>query len=238
MAHEIKTVTGNVVSPVGSANPVRGANHHEAAMKFIQQFPVGTELTSAQFDSFVVTHGMIKGPSSYERSSDGWQAFLQRRHQAKINLNKAGSHPRMSEYGGRPFCIVQMGVGTMVVKTPFEAAVTTPVGRQVDSLVETKNRALRHLLESVDFTALPANEQAQVQNLYETLSDYKAQIEFTSARLSDKFDRLKAGVERLVNEGKIKPQNGGIKALIDSSKQGDLFDGEDADDQDPMHLAA
>lgn len=216
MAYEIKPTDGNAVSPIGTAHPNRGVGYHDAAVDFIKQHPVGTELTAADFDGFAISRQLIKPPSSYDRGSDGWQAFLQRRHQAKINLNKAGTHSRMIEAGVTPFCIMQIGSGAMIVRTPYEAAITTPVGKQVESLVETKKKSLRYLLQSVDYTALPPAEQAQVQNLYETLEDFGARVEFETSRLSHKFERLRAGVLRMVNEGVVKPENGGIKQLIEN----------------------
>jgi len=232
MTYQIDKLEKDVVSPVGTANPTRGAGYHDAAVEFIKSFPIGTELTAAEFDGFAISHDLIKPPTSYERSSDGWQAFLQRRHQAKINLNKAGSHPRMIDCGSKAFSIMQVGNGRLVVKSPYEAAVNTPVGKQVESLVETKKKALRHLLQSVDYAELPPVEQSQIQNLYETLEDFKAQVEFSTTRLSDKFDRLRVGVEKLVKEGKVLPQNGAIKGFVSlaDDKDVDVIDEEKSND--------
>ena len=221
MANSITTLNevSNSSPIISHANPLRGASYHESAMEFVRRYPVGTELTATEFDNFSIAQNLIKPPSSYDRGSDGWQAFLQRRHQAKVNLNKAGSHPRMSESGLTPFSIGQKGHGIMVVQTPMQAAVTTPIGKQVESLVETKKTKLRHLLESVDFNALPPSDQAQIANMYETIADFQAQTEFTTARMTQKFERVRASIERLVSQGVVRPVNGGITALIEPDNQ-------------------
>lgn len=218
MTHELRKVEVNV-SPVGEANPLRGAGYHESAVAFLKAFPVGTSLNSSQFDAFILTNQLVKAPSSTDKGSDGWQAFLQRRHQAKINLNKAGSHPRMIDQGLEPFVISQLGANALQVKTPYQAVLTTPLAKSVETLVNTKRTALRHLMQSIDYEQLPPNAQSQVQNVSDTIDDFKASVEFNTDRLNMKFEKLRAQVELMVLSGIIKPKNSGITNLIEG---GDL----------------
>lgn len=222
------------ISTIGEANPLRGASYHKAAVSFIHKFPVGTELSVTEFDSFCVARGVNRSPVDSATGSDAWQAFLQRRHQAKNNINKAGSHSRMlDEPLCQAFSIVQQGQGRLVVKSALEAAVTTQTAKQIESLVSSKKVALRHLLQSVDFAALAPAQQAQVQNLYDNIEDYEYQVRGSSERLNQKFDRLRIGFKTLIELGTIKPQNGALNELVgleNSSNQNDVDDMDDMDE--------
>ena len=214
------------VSPIGEANPLRGASFHNAAVAFVRKFPTGTELTAEEFDDHCFAAGINYAPTDRTKGSEAWQAFLQRRHQAKVGINKAASHPRMLDIEMcQPFSIVQQGQGRLVVKSALEAAVTTSTAKQVESLVNSKKTALRHLLQSVDFNSLAPAHQAQVQNLFDNIEDYEYQIKGSSQRLTQKFDRLRVGFRDLIALGTLKPQNGALNELVG-------FDNQSDDDQD------
>lgn len=215
-----------LVSPVGKANPLRGAEFHEAAIEFARLYKIGVFLTVDQFDEFCIKHGLNHAPSNLTKGSDAWQAFLQRRFQAKVGLNKAASHPRIQD-ACPPYHIAQCGHGKLEVKSTFGAAASTKVGRQVESLVETKQTALRHLLQSVDFENLMPAQQAQLQNLHDSIEDYKHRLNFEADRLSGKFERFRHDLSELVNSGRLIPSNGGIKGLLSDGDDQEPDDGND-----------
>ena len=198
------------------ANPIRGAGYREVAAAFYKEFPIGTELTVAEFDGFIIDHAGVEPPSNTETGSEGWLAFLQRRHQTKSNINKAACHPDIEHHGALPFFLKQNGNNRLSVVTPYDAATKAgdnSVMHQLTTLTKTKQRRLQHLIQSIDFATLPMGEQVKVAMLADHISDFEVRIEREINDLDAKFNKVRSGILTLVHTGQITPQNGGIKAL-------------------------
>jgi hypothetical protein len=208
-------------APIKSANPVRGTgvttsglSYRELAVSFAMKYPIGTVIALSEFDDFAISVGGIAPPVSTEKDSDGWLAFLQRRHQFKYSINKASTHPQMKlSYGVDPFLIETKG-GAVTVLSPYEAATTPAVALASKSLLANHRTRLKYLMQSVDFSELPPAEQNLVVNLSMNMEQFQERMEFEASMLERNFARFRQSVIMLVDSGKITPSNGGIKALV------------------------
>jgi hypothetical protein len=222
MAFELTEVSRSVQemgTPFGVANEKRGANYRNIAVEFAKMYPIGTVILMSEFDEFAISFGGIAPPSCTEKGSEGWLAFMQRRHQFKTNINKASAHPDMERLGVSPFVVEQEQAQKLVVKTPYDAATKNRMGKQLASLLETKQRRLKHLMQSVDYAALPPLEQVKVGMLAGQVHDFERRIRREIGDLEEKFNDVRSGISGLLKDGRVVPQNGGIKALMDLSDE-------------------
>jgi hypothetical protein len=219
---------------LGPSNPAKGAKYRDVAVEFGKKFPIGTVLTMDEFDEFAISGGHIEPPASTEKRSDGWLAFLQRRHQFKTNINKAAVHTAMlDQHGAPPYFVAQIGMGKLEVVTPFKAATATgnsAVMYQLETLTKTKKRKLAHLIQSVDYTTLPVGEQVKVMMLADHISDFEGRINREIGDLDKKFHAVKSSIHHLLQSNQLVPKNGGIKALM--APDDDVEEGDDVEESD------
>lgn len=201
----------------GKENPLRGAPYHEMARKFIRTFPVGTCLQPEAFDEWAQDEGYLKVPKSEAKQSDAWKAHVQRRHELKFNINKAGSRSNMKT----PFVIESISQGVWEIRAPHTAIAQTRIGRRLETLMITRRRSLAYLMQSADFSSLEPHEQALAEALHDDISDYGENVERLGRQLDSKFERLRRKIEVAVETGKIKSSNGGIMRMIEGSTEED-----------------
>ena len=205
----------------GAANPLRGANYNELALSFARAYPVGSTLMPDDFDKWAVSSGGYTHsvPAETERkgadghSSDRWLAHLQRRHQLRANVNKAGAHTRISSHGARPFIITQEGRG-LVVRSPEVALAKNDMTKRVTSLCGHKRKNLAYLMQSADWEVLPPHERAIAEALYDDIDKFERDISSNAEWLTNKFVKLEQKIRRACESGRIQPQNGGISRLL------------------------
>lgn len=196
--------------PYGECNPLRGANHVDAAMAFVAEFPIGSILSPERFDDWAHKKGFLNVPDGARKSSDAWLAHLQRRHQLHYNINKAATHRRMDV----PFAVEFVRNGMWEVRPPHISIAKTKITQRVESLLGTKRKQLDYLMQSADWNVLPPHERIFAESLYDDLDMYQQQIELHTRNLSNKFSKLESKIKRAVESGEIKPQNGGIRRLL------------------------
>jgi hypothetical protein len=201
--------------PWGEANARRGTPAMtEAAVRFVQAFPLGSDLTPEQFDAWSQANGYLTVPVGADKQSDAWKAFLQRRHEFRYKMNLAAAHPRLREFGATPFSLEAVRLGRWEVRAPHDAALKNDVARRVDGLVTTKRRRLSYLLQSADYSALPAYERMAAEMLHEDIAAFHSTIHHQSGLLESKFLKLQAKLKQAIESGNLVPRNHGIKALI------------------------
>lgn len=210
------TSGGNTASELRGLTIKEGKfSAHDAALLFGRMYPLGSSITVKEFDEFAIKYCGIAPPTNTEKGSEGWLAFMQRRHQTKSEINNAASHPRMIRHGARPF-IIEQGKGAMlVVREPHEAIIHSNVASKVGSVIDNQYTKLRYLMESIDFGLLPPETKGQVRALVEHIDDYKAQMDFSTSQLSKKFYALGSEIRHYVKIGAITPKNGAIAALLE-----------------------
>ncbi len=238
MSNDKMTKYVPVFQNVKPANPKRGEPYREAAGAFIATFPIGTKLIAEAFDDWASSCGLLVVPLDAPRKSDAWQAHLQRRHQLRYNINRAGSHPRMSEDGHTPFVIetVRRGdgdrvQGQLIVRAPQDALAQTLVIRDVEKLVVTKRKQLRYLRESLDWEALTPEARLSCDMITDEIDAMKRELELKVSILGERLARLEARIRRSVEIGEVVPRNGGIKAITDGVSDED----EKAFETPPLH---
>lgn len=193
----------------GSAHPRRGLNHHDAAAAFLHEFPIGTTLSQEKFGEWAEGHGYVNVPKDVSRSSDEWLAYLQRRHVLRYNINKAGSHPRMADSGLSPFVIETTGQNSLEVRSVSVALAKNNSGNRITSLANTKRRQLGQLMQSADWSLLPAQDRAFAEALYDDIDDFGDDIERRSTRLTNKFAKLERKLRQLNLQLPPPSDNGG-----------------------------
>lgn len=199
------------------AHPLRGKGYEDAAEAFLKAFPIGRRLTSEEFGDWAQSEGLISGPSSNQKQSDGWQAYCQRRHQLRHNINKAGTHPRMSS----PFVIDSLGIGSWEVRSPSVAIIRSQMLDKIHSLTMTKRRQLKYLIESADWEALPPEDRLVAESLTEDIDQFEERVDLDARSIARKFSRLEQKLKAAVASGLLKPRNGAIRAIIDGRDPSD-----------------
>lgn len=213
MANELST--GAPEPSYGKANPRRGAGHEDKAIQFVRDFPVGTTLTAEEFDSWAQGHGFVRPPKSTDKQSDGWQAYLQRRHQLKDGITKASTHPRMDT----PFIIETLAMGVWEVRSPYRAISRTKMFDKIESVAVTRRKQLLYLMQSADWSVLPPHEKAFAESLMDDIDMFRQRLELEAEGLSNKFMKLERKLRKGVEEGQIQIRNGGIKGIIGRPKE-------------------
>lgn len=202
------------------ASPRRGTAHDtQLAVKLVADHPLGTELSSEKLDEWFAKHGeFILPPDGIDKKSDAWMAHLQRRHQTIKRVNKSSSHPRMTEMGGTPFVIVSM-TGKFLIRAPQEQIVRGEVPKKVLSLLLYKRTHLRYLMESADWSVLPAYERIFAESLERDLDLFEVHIRSSADSLSMKFAEIEGKLRRALATGEIVPKNGGIKKFLSPASE-------------------
>ena len=205
----------------GVAHTRRGRSFHEQAVQFVKDFPIGVSLTNEQFDKWAFDNGFIDRlpQEGVDKKSDEWLAHLTRRNQLRTNLFKASTHPNMIEAGSVCFVITMMGNGAMIVEPPQTALEKTEFASKLEGLVYTKRRQLGYLMQSVDFTKLPAHQKALAENLYDELSDWNRIVQLQTELFDTRMHKLIRNIALGVKSGEIHPENHAIHALIGNTPE-------------------
>lgn len=203
----------------GVANKQRGAKYHALAVAFVSVFPIGSRLDAEKFDEWAEDNRLlVVPPNDASKKSDAWMAHLQRRHMLRYNINKAATHPRMTEKGSVPFVIDTISTGEYEVRAPQEAMYAPTLPQRVDSLTKTRRKQLDHLMQSTDWKQLPAYYKANANRLYDDIDAFESEVDLKSRNLIKKFTGLQADLTAAVASGEITPSNGGVRAVIEDKK--------------------
>jgi hypothetical protein len=215
------------------ASSQRGTMRYtQLAVAFVTQFPIGTEVTTAAFDEWLAAHGELTvPPEGTPKNSDAWLGHLQRRHICLNRINKSSTHPRITEYGdAMPFVLVHQR-GLYLVRAPHDQIVKGEIPLKLVSILDTKRKQLRYLMESADWSLLPAHERFLAEALEDDISLFEQNIRNTADNLGMKFGKLRVKIQNAITSGVIQPRNGGVKRFLESPKEGaaeDLIEEEGA----------
>lgn len=196
------------------ANPNRGKASHNDAVSFLAKFPLGTELTSEEFDQWAQHTGRLNvPPTNAPRNSDAWKAHIQRRHELRYRISNAGSTPGM---GSDAFVIDTKTFGHWVIRSPHESFSRTDAAGKIHKLAEHKKKQLRYLMESADWSVLPVYEQTFAEEIFYDIESLEVDIGTRSSRINSKVKRLEMKLRKAIESGGIKPVNHGITALLEN----------------------
>jgi hypothetical protein len=214
MTTKLTTVQQPEVASWGVANPLRGANHAEAAHAFLKEFAIGTTLSVDAFDDWAIRMELLPPMQSREKNSDGWLAHLQRRHQVRYNINKAAAHPRMADRGGQPYVIESASQGVLEVRTMPEAYAKNTLPERINSLCVNRRKRLGHLMQSADWSVLAPHQRIFAEALFTDITNFEEMVTLSTKQLTSKFDKLERDIKRAMLLNELKPVDGGIRQLI------------------------
>src|SRR5262245_38037495 len=198
----------------GLPNDRRGVAHHELAMEFVKDYPVGSVLSAEKLDLWLQDHAILNiTPTDSPKTSDAWLGHLQRRHIARSKLNKAGTHPRLIEQGSTPFSIDAIG-GVFEIRAPHIAVSKFSLPKKVQTLIGTKRQQLAYLMQSADWERLPPYERVFAEAIFDDITKYAKDIRTDAEDLDNKFVKLQRRLDLLMKAGSIVAADGGIKQLI------------------------
>jgi len=215
-----KTSTRNVgIDRV--ANDRRGTDEYiDHASDFISKWPLGTykqpkTLSVDDFDKWLESRGILTvPPEGTGKQSDQWLGHLQRRHHAAKKLVLASTNrAKMERSGVTPFSI-KIGGGVVTVLAPHERIATGEIPGKIETVLKTRRRQLRYLMEGADWAVLPEHERMRAETLNEDINDFEYHVRGHVEHLARKFDRLAHTIQMAVEDGRIEPVNGGINRFL------------------------
>jgi hypothetical protein len=208
-------------TPWGNPKPIRGEAYREMAVQFIKDFPIGTTLTSEQFDKWAHQHGYLNVPFDADKKADVWLAHLTRRNQLRQNLYKASTNPNVVS---ECYVITVSSGGAMIVESPQVALKQTEFAAKFSSLVGTKRKQLGYLMQSLDIQQLPPHQRAIAENLYDELTDWNSLIHMQTVSFDRRVAKLTAQITRDIEAGLIQPKNHALMNLVENKEPGDMPD--------------
>lgn len=204
----------------GEAGKTRGRANMQLAIDFVRDFPIGTRLDAADFDAWAERHGLLTVPPNYAaKDSDAWKAHLMRRHEQRYRINRGGSHPRLREEGSTPFSLDTITQGIYEVRAPHDAAAHSEIPSKVARFFDTKRKRLAYLMQSADWDVLPPYERILAEAIFDDIDGFRDDVQNNSTRITSKIAKLEGRIRKAIDVGQIKPQNGGIKQLLDASSE-------------------
>src|SRR4029077_3098858 len=157
--------------------------------------------------------------------SECWEGQLQGRDNARNRINKAATHPRMTEENSTPFIILAIQ-GGYEIRAPHTAVTKSELPKKLKTLTETKRKQLAYLMQSADWTALPPHERSVAETLYDDIDNFTDDIKTGADRISRKLAKLESRIKRALDDGSIKPKSNAIKQLLLEMTPEDVEDNE------------
>lgn len=211
------------------ANPIRGKNFHHLAVTFVNEFPVGSKLTTEQFDSWsdrmligefrydAEKLGLFWTPKNVAAHSIEWRAHITDRNNLRYNILKAAQHPRMYDRGSTAFTIKIPTKDVLIVTTPETAIGEFNLRKAVEDLFDKKKQQLLYLQQSVDYRSLGDDLKYECERVTDEIErlehDLKTDITYTEKAVY----RFREQVAKKVAAGEITPKNGAIEGLLTPS---------------------
>jgi len=205
----------------GKANTRRGRNYDDIAKATIAKFPIGHHFSNDEFDAWLQECEMLViPPEDAAKNSDAWLAHLQRRHQCRARINKAATHPRMTDDGSMPFILTAIRNG-VEVQSPQVAAASAGLPNKISSLVNTKRKQLSYLMQSADWAVLPPHEQAIAEAIYDDIDMFSTNTQTTADHIGRKLGKLQHRIKQLIEAGTVVSNNGGLRQLLSAPAEED-----------------
>ena len=225
------------------SNPKKGRRHHSAARDFLKKYAIGDTLSWEEYCTWAKEHGLFEGdipPAEIQatqddvplydehgnpitvsnKQSDEWLAYLQRRHQARVNHNKAAEHDEMNTCGGA-YTIAPVDGNTVAIKSVRSVFLDNKAAEQIDRFIKTKRRKLAYLFQSTDWSQVKPYERLFAENLMEEIDEWGDEISNRQKKLEGRFNRLRLRLEQQVNAGEIVPTNHALEHFIKEDEDDD-----------------
>lgn len=165
------------------------------AIALIAEFPIGTKLSSEEFDNWAAEQGEPAAPpAGHAKDSDAQLAHVYRRNRLRNKINKKATHPRMRDLGHAPFSLDVTGLNSLEVRAPQTAALALDIQNRLDRYTDTQYETLDRLVGAIDRAALPLAESFRLDGVYKTLERFKRNIKF---QIADVDMEIRETVERV-----------------------------------------
>jgi len=208
-----------------TANPLRGNSLRDAAAQFAKDFPLGSykqprKISIEEFDRWLETQGLlVVPPDGTPKDSDAWLGHLQRRHQFIGQINKAATHPRMRDDYGLNCFAIRPKSGMIWIRPPHEQIAQGEIPSKIATVLKTRRKQLRYLMESADWAVLPPYERMFAEAINDDIDTFEKHILVGVEGITDKFNKLAHKIQKSVEANEYQPTNGGIKMLLSNSEE-------------------
>lgn len=187
--------------------------------RFIQDQPLPLRVSVVDFDAWCSKNGL----NDLKRDRD---TILKRRNLAKrvINISACSEVWGMQ---GKPFHIAVRKIGIDYQVSEIDDAfdkLAHRVPHQVNSLMNTKRRALQSLLNGTDLEKLPLDVRLYLSNVNDEIGALGKRIEMEVALIDQKFKRLQSNIAKLL------PPSADVTKFLEVDGDGQDDDLPDADE--------
>jgi len=204
--NQLSLLDGITELPWGTADKQRGLPHKDKACDFIATFPIGTKVSTDDFDRWGYQQGYLKVPAGYKKSSDAWKAHLFDRHKLISKLNKAGCHPRMD----RPFTLVLIQKDYYEVVAAHEACRKSRGLPRLASCVKLLRLHWSYYLQSVHWEEFPPYYRDSAKSVFYDVETIDQQVRMIINRLVIKLENEQRRIESYNRQDakKLPPKGG------------------------------
>jgi hypothetical protein len=143
------TVPAKVVPIWGREHPTRGIRHHDLAVSFIEDFPIGTQLSQDRFGEWLQQRNILVTASG---NSLGRRDYIYWRKEWRDRINAAASHSRMNETVGVTFTIEVIAQQTLEVRSCIVALAVTDNVRPIELRTEARRRKMSQWAAGIDWS--------------------------------------------------------------------------------------
>jgi hypothetical protein len=175
------------------------------ALAFVQRFPIGSELSSADLGVWAEQQGLLTVPSS--KSDPTWLGYIQARGQVRDHIRKAGTHPRINDEGGIPFTLEAVGrEHWRVIQASDAIRRADPIGA-AESLLATKKKQFQYLCQGANLQLSPML-QYLANEMHHDIESAERDIHQRSLEVLSRANRTQALIEVELRRLAISDQSG------------------------------
>jgi hypothetical protein len=155
----------------------RGKKYRNKAVEFGHAFPIGTVLTEENLNEWLIEKMQIDPPREREKGSEGWMAFLTRRHWAVWRLNRGAQHPKMkTEHNIVPFRIVKAGRDKYEVVGMTNSIVKSDTASYIMSLAERRYEEIAVFRKSLPEGGLDPFEREIIDGIMDSYESFSRSV--------------------------------------------------------------
>lgn len=212
-------------------NPIRGEALRGKAIGLANTFGFNMPFSWQSFAAWGIDEDLLDDPTNQSsaptidrvtafyngvgiKSTPEWKAHVNERNALKQRLENASVHSDMQSGPGAFSIRIHQAGHSLTLVPVMEALVENQATNKVTNLVLDHRMKLARLIQSADWSVLPAHERIFAEELFGAIDDYAASIRDGGFRLNNRFIRLKSRLDSSMRSGELVPANGALKALV------------------------
>ena len=142
-------ISSSNVIPWDRESPRRGASHHDLALAFIAEFPIGSQLSQDRFGQWLQQHNLLV---IAPLNSIARRVYTYERKRWRAQINNSASHSRMNAAVGFTFTIALIAQDTLEVRDCIVALATTDNVRPIEMHAKARRRQMNHWAAGIDWS--------------------------------------------------------------------------------------